>query len=398
MITININDYKRFDGETDDELIYRITGEKEIIGTWKDVAEILNSILGTSYDESAFRKKRQSFDRLFEVNKKIYSDYNSQIESLNEKIRELEIEKVRFRDERNAWSRQNYIGARVFDKLNKLEDALCSQGKTIFDNHDSISFESDNDMLVILSDLHIGQCFDSSFGKYNSDIAKERLSQYLNHIKNIQLLHKSANCFVSLQGDMISNSIHKQLAITNRENVINQIKTASELISSFCYELTKIFPEVYMSSVCGNHSRIDRKEDALHDERLDDLIAWNVGLSLKHISNFHTLDNNIDNGIAIINIRGKEYVSCHGDFDPFSKQGVANLILMIGKIPYAILYGHMHTCAVDETNGIKMIRGGSLAGSGDSFTIEKRLSGKPSQMVCICNEKGVAAYYPIEFD
>ncbi len=53
----------------------------------------------------------------------------------------------------------------------------------------------------------------------------------------------------------------------------------------------------------------------------------------------------------------------------------------------------MHTCAVDEANGVKMIRGGTLAGSGDQFTIEKRLSGKPSQMVCICNQKGVACYY-----
>ena len=56
----------------------------------------------------------------------------------------------------------------------------------------------------------------------------------------------------------------------------------------------------------------------------------------------------------------------------------------------------MHTCAVGEANGVKMIRGGTLAGSGDQFTIKKRLSGNPSQMVCTCNQKGVACYYPIE--
>jgi hypothetical protein len=62
------------------------------------------------------------------------------------------------------------------------------------------------------------------------------------------------------------------------------------------------------------------------------------------------------------------------------------------------MFGHMHTCAVDECNGIKMIRGGSLAGSGDSYTVEKRLSGKPSQMVCVCSDKGVEAYYTVELD
>ena len=197
---------------------------------------------------------------------------------------------------------------------------------------------------------------------------------------------------------MLSGNIHKTIQVTNRENVIDQIKIASELISSFCYELTKHFSVVFMSSVSGNHSRMDRKEEALHDERLDDIIAWGVELSLKHIDNFHVLNRKIDNGITDMNIRGKSYIAVHGDMDMFNKTGVSNLCMHLGFIPYAITYGHLHTCAVDETNGVKMIRGGSLAGSGDDYTIEKRLSGKPSQMVCVCNKKGVSCYYPIELD
>ncbi len=45
-----------------------------------------------------------------------------------------------------------------------------------------------------------------------------------------------------------------------------------------------------------------------------------------------------------------------------------------------------------------MIRGGSLAGCGDQHTVEKRLTGKPSQMVCICTDKGVQAFYPVELN
>lgn len=360
------------------------------------MADILNELLNTEYTESKFRKTYQSFEKMLKANQSKFADTCAQLEELELKTREFEMEKVKFRDERNAWSKQNYIGGRVVDKLDKLESELLSQGKVNFDSHDIQTYESDNDLLVILSDLHIGQCFSSTFGEYNSDIAEERLSKYLCEIIKIKELHNSQNCFISLQGDMISNSIHKALAITNRENVIEQVKRASELISSFCYELTKHFNRVFLSSVVGNHSRIDRKEDALHDERLDSLIEWNVGLSLKHIDNFVVLNRKIDNGIVDIPIRGKTYISVHGDYDGFSKQGVANLVLMIGFLPYAILYGHLHTCAVDETNGIKMIRGGSLAGSGDSYTIEKRLNGKPSQMVCVCDETGVKAYYPIE--
>jgi len=45
-----------------------------------------------------------------------------------------------------------------------------------------------------------------------------------------------------------------------------------------------------------------------------------------------------------------------------------------------------------------MIRGGSLAGSGDDYTIEKRLTGKASQLICIADDNGLKAYYPIYFE
>ena len=97
-----------------------------------------------------------------------------------------------------------------------------------------------------------------------------------------------------------------------------------------------------------------------------------------------------------MNIRGKKYLAVHGDFDPFSKNGVEKLVMMIGYIPDTVLFGHKHCCSLDECNGIKMIRGGSLCGSGDQYTIEKRINGKPAQMVCICSEDGVDCCYPVE--
>ena len=131
---------------------------------------------------------------------------------------------------------------------------------------------------------------------------------------------------------------------------------------------------------------------------MDDIIRWGIELSLKHIENIHMLKNNFDSGIAEINIRNKTYIAVHGDYDRYSGNGVSNLCMHLGFIPYAITYGHLHTCAIEETNGVKMIRGGSLAGAGDDYTVEKRLSGKPSQMVCVCNDNGVACYYTIELN
>lgn len=393
-----MTEYKRFEGETDEELIYRITGEKENIGSWQGVADILNELLGTEYTESKFRKQRQAFDKMFLANQSKFSNDKAILDDIAEQRRLLERSKIQFRDERNAWQRQNYTTARVEQKLDYLEDVLEQQGKINFDIPNTVNINSDYDMLVMLSDLHIGQCFSSQFGEYNSDIARERLEKYLAEIAKIQKRHNCENCYVSIQGDLISGNIHKAIAVTNRENVIDQIKLASEMISSFCYELTKIFKCVYMQDCSGNHSRLDRKDDALHSERLDDLIAWNVSMVLSHIPNFKVLNNKLDIGIAKFDIRGKSYLATHGDFDSFSKQGVANLAFMIGFIPYAILCGHRHFPAMSDFSGVKMIQCGSLVGSGDDYTIEQRLTGKASQTVCICNDKGIECYYPIELN
>ena len=396
-----MDEFKKLENETEEQYLWKIGQlvDSGKVANWASINDIVNKELGIDEDkwrdESSFRKRYQAAKKFYDgcFSKMESDEYAQKVSEIN---RELERAKIKYRDERNAWNKQNYIDARVEEKLDLLEKELLSQGKINFDIHENVNTTSDNDILIILSDFHIGQCFRSMWGEYNSDIAKRRLNQLLNKVIAIQKMHNSENCYISLQGDMLSGNIHKTIQVTNRENVIEQIKVASELISSFCYEVSKVFSNVYMSSVVGNHSRIDRKDDALHDERLDDIISWGVELSLSHIDNFHILKRNFDSGIAVMNIRDNIYINVHGDYDKYTNTGVSNLCMHLGFIPYAITYGHLHTCAVDEVNGVKMIRGGSLAGSGDDYTIEKRLSGKPSQMVCVCNNKGVVCYYPIE--
>ena len=388
--------YQRLNGESDEELIFRICKDKELIGSWNDVAQVLNELTGKNYGESKYRKEYNNFTKFYKANRSALGDTEKQMAELDEKIREFEAEKIKFRDERNAWNKQNYLSARVDQKLDYLADRMLESSRFEFPNVEPLNRSGERDILVILSDFHIGAKFDNNFGYYDSDVAKERLSKLLDHVLEIARRHECQNCYVSLQGDIISGSIHKSIQVSNRENVIDQIKIASDLITNFCYVLCRNFECVNFHSVSGNHTRIDRKEDAIHNERLDDLIAWTVSLRLNNVNNFAYRTNYYDTGISQIYIRGNEYIGVHGDYDNYSPAGLSKLCMAIGHVPYAVLYGHLHTCSVSESNGVKMIRGGSLCGSGDSFTIEKRLTGRPSQMVCVCDEDGVEAYYPVE--
>lgn len=390
----SISTYKRFENESTDELIYRICQDKDKIGTWQDVANVINELTGDDFGESAYRKKFQSFQKMLSANQSKFADSESQLREIEDQIRELERMKIQFRDERRSWNKQNYENSRFDEVMNILVERMDNFAKTDFTPHSSPTIDGDKNMIICLSDLHIGQCFSSYFGEFNSDIAKERLQKYMNEILNIARDNHVKKAYVFMLGDNISNSLHKTIEVSNKENVIDQLKLSIEYISSFCYELTKHFEHVYLASASGNHSRLQAKDLAQHSERLDAFIAWDVCRTLQYVDNFHSLlHRSIDDGIADVNIDGKTYLLIHGDYDTPTKTGYLNLSNIVGFFPDYICCGHKHFCFYSQES--KFIQSGSLAGSGDDYCIEKRLAGQASQMVCIVDKTGVKSVHPI---
>ena len=73
-----LHNYSRLENESDDELIYRVCSEKELIGSWYDVADILNELTNSDYRESTYRKKFQSFQKLLKANQSKFANTDSQ--------------------------------------------------------------------------------------------------------------------------------------------------------------------------------------------------------------------------------------------------------------------------------------------------------------------------------
>lgn len=343
------------------------------------------------------------------------SEYYKWKESLNqsenkddeyfEKLRlekqEIQKEKRKLYDERLDINRRLREEARLETTIEKIDDMLNSIADNryiTYNNNFSIE-QSDNDMIVCLSDLHLGATYYNFDGYYDSNIAKERLNQYLAEIIEIQKTHNAENCVVLLLGDLISGNIHSTISVTNKENVIEQVKLACEYISDFVYELGKHFNNVELRGVSGNHSRIqEKKGNALLGERLDSLIVWFIKSMLKNADNIIVYDENIDETVSTFIIRDKLYFGVHGDFDSTNSTSIAKLALWVKMTPYCILCGHKHFPAMTDVSGIKVVQSGSLGGSGDEYTRQKRLTGKPSQTVLIVNNKGIKCCYPIELD
>lgn len=308
---------------------------------------------------------------------------------------ELQIERQKFLDQRNAFNKAVRERSRQEELNEILVEAVQSGNLPQLDYTPAVTTPSDNDLLVSLNDIHYGATVNNYWNTYNTDICREMMCRYLDRIIQIARTHRSENCIVWANGDEISGNIHKSIAVTNKENVIEQVKGVSELIAEFIAELSKHFATVTFVSVAGNHSRLDpNKDNALVSERLDDLVEWYLAARLQNFDNVIIGGGEkVDETMYLIDVRGKIYCGVHGDFDG-SASKIQALQAMARTPLYAVLSGHLHHCKTDDVQGIRTIMAGSFLGM-DDYCVQKRIYGRPEQMVCVCDDTGVRCSYNV---
>ena len=397
---------KRLDGETENQTLWRIGNAKAagLMGdiTWPEVAEFMNKTYREDetqyYDSSAYRKRYKNFADAYEelFSKENFTD--EQLIDIEEKKRELEKAKIKLRDERIDYQKSIREDARRESFIELIERAMSINVEP-FDYKPSPIIDSNEDMVVCLSDLHAGIEVQNWWNTYNTDILKQRLHNYLNEVCNIQKLHQCKICNVVLGGDQVSGLIHNNLRLQNNENVVEQLKIAVTYIGEFIYELQNWFEEINIYSVSGNHSRLSaNKDDHLKGEELDDIIPFCLKLQFANNDKVHICDNiaqKIDSTIATFITRGgKRFYIVHGDKDSPSNV-VKNLTLISGIKPDGIIMGHRHHNAFDTEHSVKIIQCGCVVGT-DDYCVDKRISGEPEQCVFITSEnRTVKCFYDV---
>lgn len=312
---------------------------------------------------------------------------------------EAAMDKQRARDERTDLRKALRDTSRFVRRLDLMEERIREMGRKVYEpiTYTGKPGMGDPEMIVILSDLHIGLKFSGIDGNaYSVEIAEERMRAYAAKVRALAAEQGIASVRVALLGDLVSGNIHKPIAVTNQEHVIDQVMIASELVTDFMYAMCESFQDVELHSVSGNHSRIDLKDEALPDDRLDRIVPWFVQNALSHCENLMVKDP-LNPTLDIMDVHGREYYLVHGDYDGFDVSGVARLAMVTGRMPYAVLYAHRHYPTVTKPSGVWMVQSGSLCGSGDDYTTEKRLISPACQMVLIAGDKGIESTHFVEF-
>ena len=393
----------RLDGESKLQHHKRLIDGKLVDRTLADVdySELSEYVYGQPYSSDVARRmmygSKKTLDLLEEEGRTAVTGTEMASE-LDVKMIELQKERQKFFDQRMAYNKLLRERSRE-EEINEIIERCVSSGELPKLEFNGVPFsEGNSTLLVSLNDIHYGANIDNAWRRYNSGICAHMLENYLERALHIAQVHGCDDCVVWAAGDVISGNIHRSIQVTNKENVIEQIMGASELIAEFLAELSRNFRTVRFVSVAGNHSRIEpNKDNAVHGERLDNLVEWYLAARLQNFDNIIITDEHrMDDTISIFEVRGKNYVLCHGDFDG-SYTKVQSLQTMVQKPVYAILSGHRHHNQTDVVQGVRTVMAGSFQGM-DDFCVEKRIYGKPEQMVCVCDETGIVCHYDIELN
>lgn len=390
--------YQKFENESDEELIYRVCQDKDLIGTWSDVADILNELLNAEYTESKYRKQYTAFNKMFKANENKFISDDDYLQELKLQEQELKKERQKLSDERVEFNKQIREQARRESFEDLIKRVVCENTTPIDINTPKVRTRTitDNDVLAHITDLHTGVEIDNFKNTFNEEVLKRRIEQYTQEILNVKQLHNSENCYLVVS-EILSGIIHNTLRIQNNMDLMEQFKFISELLSAMFIELSNNFNDVYVYTVMGNHSRITpNKKDSLQGENMDILLPFYLKARLQNIYNIHICENEVCEDIAMFDIRGYKVMASHGDKDSPSNV-VQRWTMMFGVKPDLVLLGHRHTNAVTTVYDTKVIQSGCFCGT-DDYALSIRRTNKPEQIISVVSEDGLKCMYDVQLD
>ena len=387
--------WKRFENESDEELIYRVCQHKDEIGTWDDVADILNELCGTEYTSSKFRKQFQSFEKMFKATEHNFFDDDKYLQEIKLQRQELQKEKQKLSDERVELNRIIREEARKESYVDMVRRIICEETQPMIverDNKCDYAW-TDNSLIVHLTDIHAGEEVDIYSNKFNADILKQRIEDYTNKVLNIAKLHQSENCYLII-GEVVSGIIHNNLRLQNNMDMMESFKLISELISSMVATISDYFDGVHIYVTEGNHSRISaNKEDSLKGENMDILLPFYLAARLQNFDNVHIYDNEDPVEVARFDVYGNHIMAAHGDRDN-PQNVIQNFTMIFGVKPDIVYLGHRHTNGLSTVFGSRVVESGSLIGT-NNYAQDIRKVSRPEQTVSVVDKDGLVCLYDI---
>lgn len=349
-------DYKRLENESDKELINRICSEKNKIGSWQDVADIINSILGTTFTESKYRK-----------NFRLYSEgYNdSQAKSIQEhdfelekKLNEIKKERIKLQTlnvERNRLDRIEARKELYYEQIGNMITALPSPELNVEYEPEIAKIYEDVEELYLLTiaDIHSGAIFKTEYNEYSPDIMIDRFVDMTERTINFIKKHNCKVFYVIGLGDFIQGCIHMNDLKINDSTVVKATVQVSQLMSLFLNNISKYAHINYYHIISSNHSQmryLGTKASELMGEDMEYIIGHYIKDSLANNKNVDVFVDEEASDYKEFEIQNYKIIAMHGHQVKDINTIINNISSKKNEMVDYVLLGHQHNHKVITGN------------------------------------------------
>lgn len=337
-----MTEYTRLPNETDEALILRVCRDKDIIGSWDDVAVVLNRLLGANYRPNTYRNNFQSYNKFRQVD--LEKSESSLLEEIKEQRRELEKEKIQIQTaniERNRIDRAESRHKMYYQYVGTAIQSLpMPDFRPLYSD-----FENKVEYLVTLADVHYGANFKSENNEYSPAIAKERFEYLSARIVSFVQSHKLRKIHIVSLGDLVQGVLRVSDLKINDSSVVKAVVEISRLASLFLNEISAYVMVEYYHSPTANHTQI-RPLGTKASEIADEDLEYVIGNYIKDLcaNNDRITVHLADEGKQYIEIPIFDYeiVAMHGHQIKNIETSVRDMSMLKRTFIDYLILGHFH--------------------------------------------------------
>ena len=340
-------DYRRLENESDKDFINRICSDKDKIGSWQDVANIINAVLGTAFTESKYRKNFRLYSEGYKDSQmKAIEEHNIE---LDKKLKEIKKERIKLQTLNTERNRLDRAEARQELYYEQIGSRLSTFEPPIFEDWNSeiaeIEESADEEYLLTIADIHSGATFKTEYNEYSPAIMMERFEELTQ--KTISFIKKH-NCkvfhIVGL-GDFIQGCIHMNDLKINDSTVVKATVEVSQAMAEFLNRISKYTKVNYYHIISSNHSQmryLGTPANEIMGEDMEYIIGHYIKDVLKNNNHINVYVDDVANDYKNLDIMGYNIIAAHGHQFKNLNNIISILSSKIGTSVDYLIIGHQH--------------------------------------------------------
>lgn len=385
-------DFKRYEGETEEQLLYRLGKIKDELGlTWQEIADTMNELLDYDYSESKYRKAFKRISNFQEDNfiekEDESNDYQKEYDKLSILKQDIKSERIKLQTlnlERNRLNREDARQELFYEQIGQyIRSKKVEKLKPLYEPKNK-----DIKYLLGIADVHANAKWRTNTNEYSMDIVSERLTLLLVEVVQFIKLKQLDELNIVLLGDLIDGCLRMSNLQTMDSTVAKSVADISDMLICFfetLVEKTHIHINLF-DVVYSNHSMPRFLQNYDIREDLGYTINRYIRTGLRNNKNID-IYSPFDSDICLdFKIWDFDIIGFHGHTEKNQSEAIKNFTIDRRKLYDYAVCGHLHSnqktsISVDGLHDVETIQFPSFCGD-DPYANSIHKISKGSCLIC----------------